>query len=85
MSSLHRTELEVKLNGLQELMELKKTIYEQVKMQSGEQPWHTHKLPWKKKKSGILVDSSTTERALFWFYTKMRACPGESHGVTDNY
>ncbi|KFQ61030.1 Keratin, type II cytoskeletal 80, partial [Pelecanus crispus] len=29
MSSLHRTELEVKLNGLQELMDLKKTIYEQ--------------------------------------------------------
>ncbi|NXN28535.1 K2C80 protein, partial [Nycticryphes semicollaris] len=29
VSSLHRTELEVKLNGLQELMELKKTIYEQ--------------------------------------------------------
>ncbi|KFR03101.1 Keratin, type II cytoskeletal 80, partial [Opisthocomus hoazin] len=29
VSSLHRTELEVKLNGLQELMDLKKTIYEQ--------------------------------------------------------
>uniref|UniRef100_A0A8B9GEC8 Keratin 80 n=1 Tax=Amazona collaria TaxID=241587 RepID=A0A8B9GEC8_9PSIT len=29
VSTLHRTELEVKLNGLQELMELKKTIYEQ--------------------------------------------------------
>ncbi|XP_074989994.1 keratin, type II cytoskeletal 80 [Calonectris borealis] len=29
VSSLHRTELEVKLNGLQELMNLKKTIYEQ--------------------------------------------------------
>ncbi|NXK55102.1 K2C80 protein, partial [Chauna torquata] len=28
-STLHRTELEVKLSGLQELMELKKTIYEQ--------------------------------------------------------
>ncbi|EOA93535.1 Keratin, type II cytoskeletal 80, partial [Anas platyrhynchos] len=28
-STLHRTELEVKLNGLQELMNLKKTIYEQ--------------------------------------------------------
>lgn len=36
MSSLHRTELEVKLNGLRELMELKKTIYEQVKMELGE-------------------------------------------------
>ncbi|XP_071585453.1 keratin, type II cytoskeletal 80 [Heliangelus exortis] len=29
VSSLHRTELEVKLNGLQELMDLKKTVYEQ--------------------------------------------------------
>lgn len=29
-STLHRTELEVKLKGLQELLELKKTIYEQV-------------------------------------------------------
>ncbi|XP_061871587.1 keratin, type II cytoskeletal 80 [Colius striatus] len=29
VSTLHRTELEVKLNGLQELMNLKKTIYEQ--------------------------------------------------------
>ncbi|KGL89201.1 Keratin, type II cytoskeletal 80, partial [Charadrius vociferus] len=29
VSSLHRTELEVKLNGLQELLDLKKTIYEQ--------------------------------------------------------
>ncbi|XP_009072091.1 PREDICTED: keratin, type II cytoskeletal 80 [Acanthisitta chloris] len=29
VSTLHRTELEVKLKGLQELMELKKTIYEQ--------------------------------------------------------
>uniref|UniRef100_A0A8C8A6F4 Keratin 80 n=1 Tax=Otus sunia TaxID=257818 RepID=A0A8C8A6F4_9STRI len=29
VSSLHRTELEVKLKGLQELMDLKKTIYEQ--------------------------------------------------------
>ncbi|KFV62111.1 Keratin, type II cytoskeletal 80, partial [Dryobates pubescens] len=29
VSTLHRTELEVKLSGLQELMELKKTIYEQ--------------------------------------------------------
>ncbi|NWU93574.1 K2C80 protein, partial [Upupa epops] len=29
VSTLHRTELEVKLNGLQELMDLKKTIYEQ--------------------------------------------------------
>ncbi|NXP47140.1 K2C80 protein, partial [Heliornis fulica] len=29
VSSLHRTELQVKLNGLQELMDLKKTIYEQ--------------------------------------------------------
>ncbi|POI34555.1 hypothetical protein CIB84_001694 [Bambusicola thoracicus] len=28
-STLHRTELEVKLSGLQELMDLKKTIYEQ--------------------------------------------------------
>lgn len=27
---MHRTELEVKLKGLQELLELKKTIYEQV-------------------------------------------------------
>lgn len=36
MSSLHRTELEVKLNGLRELMELKKTIYEQVKTEPGE-------------------------------------------------
>lgn len=30
VSTLHRTELEVKLKGLQELLELKKTIYEQV-------------------------------------------------------
>ncbi|KFW08351.1 Keratin, type II cytoskeletal 80, partial [Eurypyga helias] len=29
VSSLHRTELEVKLHGLQELMDLKRTIYEQ--------------------------------------------------------
>ncbi|NXN94488.1 K2C80 protein, partial [Rhinopomastus cyanomelas] len=29
VSTLHRTELEVKLNGLQELMDLKKTVYEQ--------------------------------------------------------
>nr|XP_031363077.1 keratin, type II cytoskeletal 80 [Lonchura striata domestica] len=29
VSTLHRTELEVKLKGLQELLELKKTIYEQ--------------------------------------------------------
>ncbi|KFO89667.1 Keratin, type II cytoskeletal 80, partial [Buceros rhinoceros silvestris] len=29
VSTLHRTELEVKLHGLQELMDLKKTIYEQ--------------------------------------------------------
>nr|XP_013810925.1 PREDICTED: keratin, type II cytoskeletal 80 [Apteryx mantelli mantelli] len=29
VSSLHRTELEVKLHGLQDLMDLKKTIYEQ--------------------------------------------------------
>ncbi|XP_010175637.1 keratin, type II cytoskeletal 80, partial [Antrostomus carolinensis] len=29
VSTLHRTELEVKLNGLQELMDLKKTIYKQ--------------------------------------------------------
>lgn len=28
---MHRTELEVKLNGLQEHMELKKSVYEQVK------------------------------------------------------
>ncbi|OWK51538.1 Keratin, type II cytoskeletal 80 [Lonchura striata] len=30
VSTLHRTELEVKLKGLQELLELKKTIYEQL-------------------------------------------------------
>lgn len=41
---MHRTELEVKLNGLQELMNLKKTVYEQVKTQLREQPWHMCKL-----------------------------------------
>lgn len=41
MSTLHRTELEVKLHGLQELMDLKKTIYEQVKRQRGEWPGNT--------------------------------------------
>lgn len=81
MSSLHRTELEVKLNGLQELMDLKKTIYEQVKMHLGEWPRNTQATM---QKSDIFVDSSTTERALFQIYTKMRACLGELHGVADN-
>ena len=48
MSSLHRTELEVKLNGLQELMDLKKTIYEQVKVQSGKWPRNTQATMQKK-------------------------------------
>ena len=39
----------------------------------------------KKKKKGIFVDSSTIEGALFWIYTKMRACSGEVHGAADNY
>lgn len=43
MSTLHRTELEVKLKGLQELLELKKTIYEQVgaHLERAGIPWET--------------------------------------------
>lgn len=43
MSTLHRTELEVKLKGLQELLELKKTIYEQVgaHLERAGMPWET--------------------------------------------
>lgn len=49
MSSLHRTELEVKLNGLQELLDLKKTIYEQVKNAiGGAAPAHTQAAMQKK-------------------------------------
>jgi len=82
VSSLHRTELEVKLNGLQELMDLKKTIYEQVKTRSGDWPRNTQGAT---QRNGIFRDSSTTERALFQIYTKMRVCPGELHGAADNY
>lgn len=41
VSTLHRTELEVKLKGLQELLELKKTIYEQVgtHLERAGMPW----------------------------------------------
>lgn len=67
-STLHRTELEVKLSGLQELMDLKKTIYEQVEMQLGGQPWHTSKA---KQKKGFFCRPNT-ERALFPVCTKLR-------------
>lgn len=48
VSTLHRTELEVKLKGLQELMELKKTIYEQVgNVDFGDRSWiSTHMGAW---------------------------------------
>lgn len=66
MSSLHRTELEVKLNGLQELLDLKKTIYEQVKNAIGGAALaHTQAAMQKKKwhfcgqfhhREGIILD-----------------------------
>lgn len=82
MSSLHKTELEVKLNGLQELMDLKKTIYKQVK--NAIRRVALAHMQATMQKNSIFVDSPTTGRTLFQIYTKIRACPGELHDVADN-
>ena len=61
----------MKLSGLQELMDLKKTIYEQVEMQLGGQPWHTSKAKQKKRlflqtqyREGFVPSLHQTERLL---------------------